>query len=162
MKLRQGFVSNSSTSSFICFGIPLDTAEKLEVFKKLIGYVNKGTIKKPNCKHEFTRDTFKFCPECGKEAWEVIDQDEDFVYNIDNLFECSKERKKLNKIGFEIISGWLDDMEEDVYFLGINLEDTTENGKKTLEKINKVNDKIMELFPEKIQDQNFYSGTKYE
>ena len=158
MKIRSGFVSNSSSSSFACFGIPLDTDSKIEVFKKLVGYINKGTMKKINCIHEFTRDTFNFCPICGKKSWTIIDQDEDFKDGLDSF----SPNNELNRLGLEVITGWLDDTEETVYFLGVNLEDNDKSGKETLDKINKANRIIMDSFPEKEQDQNFYTGATYK
>ena len=99
MKIRKGFVSNSSASSFCAYGIRVDgdfdylkyaKAMKKhfpEEFKKAFSDINpdnpmvKEAIlnindgsyfedkKRPGCEHEVNRDKVKFCPECGVQSW---------------------------------------------------------------------------------------------
>jgi hypothetical protein len=68
MKIRSGFVSNSSTSSFSIFGVH-------STFKELMKLFNLQPEQKPGCKHEYDRTIAKFCPECGKKAWITIEPD---------------------------------------------------------------------------------------
>jgi len=85
MKIRNGFVSNSSTSSFICNlcgeeysgwdASPFDRDYECYVCpnehimceehikEDLEPILEKG------CEHEFNREAANFCPECGEEAW---------------------------------------------------------------------------------------------
>jgi hypothetical protein len=91
MKTRNGFVSNSSTSSFICNvcgeefsgydASPSEfdccTCENEHImcndhFKDV--KIEPVTIE--GCEHTYDRTKAKFCPECGKEAWK--DEDEDY------------------------------------------------------------------------------------
>ena len=156
MKIRNGFVSNSSSSSFTCFGMPLNDSDKVDIFKKIVKYVNKGEKKEKNCNHNFNREKSKFCPSCGKESWYIIDLDEDF-YIPDYEFTC----EELKKMGLEIILGWLDDHEEEINFIGVDLEDNPMCGQEKLDKINKVNSVLSEMFPKNKKDIDFYSGTNY-
>jgi hypothetical protein len=153
MKIRKGFVSNSSTSSFTCFGIPLNDTNKIEIFKKIVKYTNKGEKKEKNCNHSFNREKAKFCPTCGKESWNII--------NLDEEFDIPDYEDDLKKMGLEIIYGWLDDHEEEINFLGVDLEDNPMCGQEKLDKINKVNSVLSEMFPKNKKDVDFYSGTNY-
>ena len=68
MKIRLGFVSNSSTSSFHVFGIAVEKFETLiEAFFKDKNIITKHS--KPNCDHIFDREKCQFCPTCGKPSW---------------------------------------------------------------------------------------------
>lgn len=155
MKIRNGFVSNSSSSSFTCFGMPLNDSDKVDIFKKIIKYANKGEKKEKNCNHKFNREKSKFCPSCGKASWNIINLDEEFCISD------YESNKALKKMGLEIIEGWLDNGEEGVEFLGVDLEDNPMGGQEKLEMINKVNGALSELFPENKNDIDFYSGTQY-
>jgi hypothetical protein len=98
MKIRNGFVSNSSSSSFLIYGGDAGlTIEKIIKFKKafperyqkrmdeikklkgsfLLPYVeifeklgdeDYANITKRACEHEIIENA-KFCPECGKKIW---------------------------------------------------------------------------------------------
>ena len=89
MKNRQGFVSNSSTSSFVCDicgetytgwdASPSDndcsSCENEHIFCNSHIEEYKFEIPRvPSCEHEFDREAFDYCPECGNYKW---DEDED-------------------------------------------------------------------------------------
>jgi len=91
MKIRNGFVSNSSTSSFICHvcgeeftGYDASPSEfdcSTCINEHVICNEHlKGIEIEPEmingCEHEFDRKKMKFCPECGKEAL-IEDEDAD-------------------------------------------------------------------------------------
>lgn len=95
MKMRNGFVSNSSTSSFICdiCGEEYegwDACPQEDVYgcsECENGHIMcnehlKNTKKEPilveGCKHAFDRKIARFCPECGEPAW-VEDTNEDYI-----------------------------------------------------------------------------------
>jgi len=69
MRIRTGFVSNSSTSSFCVFGIGFNELNEARDALKISG---KPT-KKMGCKHTFDRITNKQCPECGEPAYFIQD-----------------------------------------------------------------------------------------
>lgn len=70
MKIRNGFVSNSSTSSFSVFGVFIRDEENF--LNTLLG--PKKATKTPGCNHEIDREAVKFCPVCGNDAW-VVDEE---------------------------------------------------------------------------------------
>jgi len=86
MKIRNGFVSNSSTSSFVCdicgesyegwdayptdpsYGCSVCPNEHIMCNEHLKDIeIEPDMIK--GCDHEFDREKVKFCSECGTEAW---------------------------------------------------------------------------------------------
>jgi len=93
MKIRNGFVSNSSTSSFVCdicgevyegwdayptdpdYDCSICPNEHIMCNSHLEGLEIEPDMVK-GCDHDFDRDKCKFCPECGKEAW-VEDEEQD-------------------------------------------------------------------------------------
>jgi hypothetical protein len=87
MKIRHGFVSNSSTSSFSCClcgeeftgwdASPSEFDCSTCVNEHIM--CNKHLEKLPpprikGCHHEFDRDNNAFCSQCGEEAWKETDE----------------------------------------------------------------------------------------
>ena len=96
MKIRNGFVSNSSTSSFIVAGFYLPKDMKLSsIARKVFGkdeYFPEDITPEPDhiCDHKITEN--KFCPECGLPTWRTVIYDyEDQVAFY--LRECQKDFK---------------------------------------------------------------------
>lgn len=143
MKTRNGFVSNSSSTSFCVYGVYVDGGTKL--LDQLAGkFVPK---KKEGCEHKFNRDSFKFCPECGSQAWHVETDNRDISY----LLEC-----KLQEMGFDVVH-WVggENSNEGMYFG----KDLKSDGAVSLDVLKKTEIKIKETFPdEKIR---FYSDGGY-
>ena len=69
MKLRIGFVSNSSTSSFCIFGAKIDFDE----LAKKLGVEIPETFKIQGCWHSFDRRHKSACPQCGAATWKEVD-----------------------------------------------------------------------------------------
>lgn len=93
MKIRNGFVSNSSVSSFICVicreeftGQDLSPSDvdcvscdygHIMCKKHLKDMEPVEPKKAEGCEHKFDRATIKFCSECGAEAWVEEEEDSD-------------------------------------------------------------------------------------
>lgn len=75
MKIRAGFVSNSSSSSFCVLGIPV---EKTAICKILFG---DTTYKVRACGHSVKPD-MQFCPQCGKKAHEEMEYDDEEIGKV--------------------------------------------------------------------------------
>jgi hypothetical protein len=148
MKIRNGFVSNSSSTSFSIYGVYVEDSDAL--MNKLMG-APKST-KKPGCKHKFDRETAKFCPDCGEKAWNVEVEERD-AYN--DLPDC------LEKLGLDVeIWNGGESCSEGSY-VGKNLQDANFNkSKNKLEILKKVEEKLKELFP-KVEPE-FFSDAGYD
>ena len=90
MKIRQGFVSNSSSSSFCIIGV-----QDENLIRSLAKKENKNfydfqdevkTIPQRGCSHVET--SFKFCPECGKKTWIDVEIADDREYDDLNYGYC--------------------------------------------------------------------------
>jgi hypothetical protein len=93
MKIRNGFVSNSSSSSFTCDvcgksyegwdASPLDSSFDCHVCENEHIMCDEHLKADPQvvmvkgCDHEFDREAIKFCPECGEAAW--VESDEGYI-----------------------------------------------------------------------------------
>ena len=149
MKIRSGFVSNSSTSSFCVFGILLKSPNKF--LNSILG--EPKTTKTPGCKHEMDRENVKFCPECGKKAWNVEVEDRDGISEY--------EKEIMEKTGLEVIEWYGGEGNEEGTYLGKSLE-SWEKGltaERKLEILKETREKIAKLFP--TEEPDFYSDAAY-
>lgn len=106
MKTRNGFVSNSSSTSFCVFGIRSDLfkiAEKITNFKSTPRKID-------GCKHKFNRKKAKYCPECGFHAFGMVGirPEEDEV-----SLACSK-------LGLTLVFG--NSVDPPYWYLGVDLK----------------------------------------
>ena len=92
MKIRQGFVSNSSSSSFVVAGFYLpSTMTRVNMLEKLYSEDEDFPQKKlpesvRGCEHEET-DT-QFCPTCGKPMWVKTDYDREYENKVTGYFDA--------------------------------------------------------------------------
>ena len=80
MKIRSGFVSNSSTSSFCVFGVGFDSVSDV---MKALGLEPQSIN---GCDHEFDRMIMRYCPECGEHALRQEDE-EDLLERVAQVCE---------------------------------------------------------------------------
>jgi hypothetical protein len=139
MKTRNGFVSNSSTTSFCVYGVHVEDGHAL--LNKLMGEPKE--TKTQGCGHNFDRDKFKFCPECGEKAWN-IEVEERNLY--DDLPACFK---KLNTgLDVKVWDGG-ENCGEGVY-IGKDVKSQVLNKSDNIpDTLKQVEIKLKELFPDK-------------
>lgn len=149
MKIRNGFVSNSSTSSFCVFGIYIKDSDKF--LNTILG--EPKTTKTPGCKHEMDREKVKFCPDCGAKAWNIEVEERDGIEEY--------EEEILKKTGLEVILWPGDEGYEEGTYLGKSLEswDKGLTASRKLEILQETREKIAKLFPK--EEPDFYSGDAY-
>lgn len=140
MKIRNGFVSNSSSSSFSVLGAVLTEDQILKAFK--VKTKEERTVKNPGCSHSFDRTKMNFCGICGKPSFitEVVSDESVGIYE---LVEDSK---------WSIYSG----TEFGDYVVGLDLG--TVSKKKIaarLEELKKVSEEFKAFFGE---EPDFLSG----
>jgi hypothetical protein len=117
MKIRSGFVSNSSTSSFCVFGAV--------VTQSFLETLLKNPDKEDGCEHKFNRDKAKFCPECGCKSW----------FEPENCEEDYSEA--CEKLGLKLYN-------YDKWILGCGLTGTAEEAIASIAAVDKV---FKELIP---------------
>ena len=138
MKVRSGFVSNSSTSSFCTYGVATDYDEIVKLF--FDGKNAETTIERRNaCYHSFDRENQKFCAECGKQSY--IEYTRGGHYDTDDM-----EKAIYEKCGTSLSVETYDEEEStsgDVYYVGSSRMDGGEAGLKDMLAVNA---KLKELF----------------
>jgi len=149
VKIRNGFVSNSSTTSFSIFGVILKDKNLKTIRSFLEKNINIGIEKKiKGCKHEYDKES-KFCPECGKPALinnpDWWDKDEIELYS---------EIAEFYAIELNVRNS------EESYFVGI-LPEQLEDNKTLLESKKELVDSLNNRYGTKFytKDVQFYSGT---
>lgn len=145
MKVRYGFVSNSSSSSFAVFAVPMTIEQAASVLMKDVDL--NETINIPQCKHEFDRENMKFCPECGAKRFIVKKKIEEIDYGL--------IEKKAEEHNLSFVCVPCDECKG--YYLGVDIESLTDDNDQ-LKKVNKAAEEIKKLTG---QNGRFYSGTYY-
>ncbi|MCK9458521.1 MAG: hypothetical protein M0R80_02610 [Proteobacteria bacterium] len=144
MKVRLGFVSNSSSSSFSIFGVQTTWDELTKVL--FPDFKPEPDTQVPNCKHEFNRGNMKFCPECGVKSYRTV--------RGHKAPDYEEREEKLNELGWVLYSET--DLGDGVY-IGNNLKGR--GGKRAavnrLDELKEVNEKMMALFG---READFFTG----
>jgi hypothetical protein len=133
MKVRMGFVSNSSTSSFCIFGRYFDTFEEVVKAMKIERQEIDG------CEHTFDRVIMRFCPECGSAA-RVMENDEDLSERI--IATCESyglEFMDKSYANYGLYIGW----------------EISGKGQELIDNMNKTNTTVLKLFD---KEASFYEG----
>jgi len=137
MKVRQGFVSNSSSSSFVISGFYMPEDMTIEsVVEKMFGKdkdfpKRKKSTTSRGCEHHFVGSS-KFCPECGKPIWidkyyEDEYQDELSDYIVDMSYDKGlKYVTEVNFIGIVIANA----SDDGFYPKEIDLQDVVDQTEK--------------------------------
>jgi hypothetical protein len=126
MKIKSGFVSNSSSCSFVLFGIGFQTWEEAS---QALGITEITLNRIPGCQCEVNRDNIKFCPNCGHPAWK--DQKGDYGEKIQTAVEHRCHELNLTA------------MDYDGVYIGARVQGT---GKQALDQLGKVNEQILKMF----------------
>ena len=143
MKKRQGFVSNSSSSSFCIMGINVDAEDLFPIYCKVTGIDGSPKMKR-GCDCDIDRvqpEGSKFCPQCGKRVLIEEEQCED----IDIMCE---------KLGIDLSYAG-----DDGYLVGCDLE-THRSTEDLIEELKKSEKKLKELFGDDV-DISVHSGVSY-
>ena len=152
MKTRQGFVSNSSSTSFSVFGIHASSKEIDSLLDSVLGPVK--TTRDPGCECNINRDESKFCPECGKQTWITTTEERDDL--------CEYAREIETKLGLEVISWNGGENCGEGTYIGKNLRYWSKElpAIEKIEILGNVNNRLVELFPDK--KANFFSDGTYD
>jgi len=120
MKIRNGFVSNSSSSSFVISGFYMPKGMTIEsVVEKMFGNDEDFPKKQApetvrGCKHPVVNDA-KFCPICGQPTWITNDFEDEYEDALGDFIADMSYSKDLKYI-------------REVDFIGINIARASDDG----------------------------------
>jgi len=154
MKIRNGFVSNSSSTSFCVFGVYIKDPDAL--CNKLMGEVKE--TKTAGCSHNIDRDKVKFCPDCGAKAWNIQTTKRYPEEELESYFYTNKDTHK--KLGLDSVRWSGGENCGGGIYIGINLQERTFSKSDIKSDIIKnIECKLKEIFPE--ESPEFYSDHGY-
>lgn len=156
MKIRTGFVSNSSSSSFVIIGFELESDKMIEIAEKLYSG-HKMFPKKPilekirGCEHKEVEA--KFCPECGKPMWITNEEDfEEYEYEVEDFInDCDSDDEFKIEINQEIIG-------EDSILVGVEIKSSLDGVTISFNNIDKRIEKLSEIIDVNKNDVKIFSG----
>jgi len=144
MKIRHGFVSNSSSSSFCVFGIHFSKDRECVLIENLLGIDPNAIVITQGCDCDIDRDAlkkkrFKFCPSCGSELF--IEQQHEFEELGEDLYKAA------SKLGF-YCQYWQPESDAPYgWYIGYDCINKKKiEGEAQLEEMKKAMDKLREIF----------------
>lgn len=162
MKIRNGFVSNSSSSSFCIFGVNLTTKEYEALAQKEINAMKADAEKNkpkpiPACGHKFDRAVIPYCSLCGKPSYEVSEDDEDYEdYEDYDIAEMISESEFAKKNKLDVVNTGSDgDLD---ICIGFDLSSSTLKGAALIAELTRVNDILAKTYTRKA---GVFSGELY-
>lgn len=157
MKVRTGFVSNSSSSSFCVFGIHF-SKDREDVLTQALTGIDPNEVKTvPGCSCDISRDIMRdtgmnFCPKCGSELFVEETYEPDSLQ--DELYKAAQKHG--------LYCGYWEPDSDAPYgwYIGLELGGRTEiTGEAQLEEMKNSMEKMRELFGKDARIK-IYSGTQ--
>jgi len=150
MKIRNGFVSNSSSSSFVIYGARISEYKAQALVKAIL---NKDVLveirteeeKINGCIHIFDRDDCDFCPKCGAKKWKVFKESTVVKTDFRDFSNAFEKKTGVKIIGSLENQNWEADTKDYHYYLGEWILSDTGESDVTLEQLLKIRENVKKI-----------------